>query len=933
MKSFLRGKGLLLPRRVMIHSAIILCLSGSSGLLAQEDEASQPAIGLPPMLDLPPGELPGLGAFANEQPMSQAPKARSLTALQITEENIGDLARGGPDGVAGIGDWWLSNGELCVAISDVEHDTGIVRGGGNLVDYSHCDLRNDQWTYSNILTGLAKETAIPVRTISAKLEGDTAEIIAVGEANGLRQTVTYRLERDASNLEMEVLIERVKEGDPVRISGFFTLHTNTSMTPYTLSSYMPDASLGFQQLKIDRSNTSSLLAGLMPADWNILVGTTLFDTEASYGVQLESVELLGKNGSRQSLPTFLAVFPDYSMHGWLTRPLWFQSVKLDTFSMLQNKFMDLKRGERMLAKFRLRIGKRSDVAAITDQVYRGPILRGYSNYTNVSFSVWDPYGRPVTQARPDADGSFYIRLPRNMNRVRVDAVAPWGQRISRDISVSDERNDTGRWIFRRNGRLELPRGIPMSLYFFGMNDTPDPAFGDDLLGFSIAGELQKGQQRTNRIDLAGIESDAKQVSLPPGQYRVLVARGIEYKVKEYLLSVVGGKTSRLPIVAPVRHWYSENWRSTDLHVHSGASFDSALPIKERVRSFVAQGAEVLVASEHNRYIDQRQTVTDMGLEEQVQLITGSELTGMSRGPKAPFTIGHSNVFPVEPDEKAFAGGIVPIENRRLGEVIAAAKERDPESVFQLNHPRSVDGLDADSAFFEHLSLGRAYDPRQPLDSEANRSLLEIDPTTGARDLDFDLLEVLNGSEFDRYPFVRNDWFSLLNQGVKRVATGNSDSHGLQLIVGLPRNYVYLPGSIKPPVDEKAFVRSLKQGHSYLTTGPLLKLTLRDDKGNQFGMGDTLASDRGTLDIQVEAAPWVNVERLNIWVNGQLYRQLPVSPGDHKVVEVVVGGDAWLVVEVDGPASEIYQMLVPDMTPLALSNPIYFDADANGEWRP
>jgi hypothetical protein len=275
-------------------------------------------------------------------PVAEAPSTPSrLRVEQIKLETIDNFSRGGPDSIAGLDDWWLSNGKICVAVSNVNHHAGIVAGGGTLIDVAHCERGNDQWTFANILTGLTKETAIQVSTITTLIEGDHADIITVGEGDGLRQTVTYRLRENGDELEIDVEIERIGEGRPVQMSGLFTLHSQRSLTPFSLSSYIPNATRGFQHPAIDRSKVSSLLDGMVFSDWNILVGADTYDSKVSYGVQLGSAALIKVNGSRQPLPRFLAVFPDYSLHGWMTRPLWFQSERLTWLSLLQSQFMDL----------------------------------------------------------------------------------------------------------------------------------------------------------------------------------------------------------------------------------------------------------------------------------------------------------------------------------------------------------------------------------------------------------------------------------------------------------------------------------------------------------------------------------------------------------------------------------------------------------------
>lgn len=856
-----------------------------------------------------------------------------LRAEKIREANLDSYPRGGPDALAGVGDWWLSNGKVCAAVSGLGHDGGIVGGGGTLIDLYHCDLANDQWTYANMLTGLAKETAIVNQQITAQVVDGLAEVITTGEDQGLRQTVVYRLREDSPALEVEVRVQRIAPGRAVRMSGLFTLYSQRSLTPFSLSSYNPEATLGFQHPAIDRTSISSLINGLKASDWNILVGSHGYDSAISYGVQLRSADLIKPNGSRVALPRFLAVFPDYSLHGWMSRPLWINSDKLNWVSMLQNQFMDLEQGEQLVAKLQILLGDRAEVASITDTLFEGASLRGYSNHPGASFTVWDQNERPITQMRVDSEGGFNVRLPKGVSRVRLQATAPWGESLSRELNISDARNDSGRWLFNRRGQLELPRGLAMSLTFFGIGETPDPEFGNDLLGFTEADQPVPGALNTNRVDLAGVDSDPLSVDLPPGQYRVFSSRGFEFETQEYLLTIIPGMTSVLPIIAPRRSWSGDDWLSADLHVHSGAGFDSTLPFAERLRSFVAQGAEVLVASEHNRIVDYSDVPEKMGLAGQVQVIVGTELTGLSRSATAPFTIGHSNVFPVRARPEAYAGGVVSVENQRLRSVIASAKQAWPAALFQLNHPRARSQLDADLAFFDHLSVGNNYDPEQLLVADVNRSLLEVDPGSGLRDIDFDVIEVLNGAEVGAYTRVRKDWFSLLNQGAVRTATGNSDAHGLGSVVAAPRNYVYLPDRGPLPVEEVALTQALLEGRSYFSSGPLLDVVLKAEDGREARLGDQLAAKRAELHVQVDAASWVPVSNLKVWVNGELYREAGVSSGSHAVVDVIVEQDAYVVVEVSGSAAGVYAQLLPGHQPLALTNPIFMDADGDGRWSP
>ena len=112
----------------------------------------------------------------------------------------------------------------------------------------------------------------------------------------------------------------------------------------------------------------------------------------------------------------------------------------------------------------------------------------------------------------------------------------------------------------------------------------------------------------------------------------------------------------------------------------------------------------------------------------------------------------------------------------------------------------------------------------------------------------------------------------------------------------------------------------------------MDVTLRHGE-QQRGLGERFEGRRGELHVQVRAAPWVTVDRMTVWVNGRIYRQLPCRGNDHKTIELHVENDAWVVVELKGPAGERYQQMLPGLSPLALSNPIYIDADSNGRWQP
>lgn len=872
------------------------------------------------------GALILIGALA-QQVLAASGLEHSYRAEQIKAGSLTSFARGGMDAIAGTGDWWISDGELCAAVSDVDHDAGIVAGGGSLIDIGFCDRRDDQWAYANVLTGLAKEKAIRAQRISAYTDKRRAEITVVGEDEGLRQTLRYVLsDEHPGELALWVEVERVAKGRAVQLSGMLTLYPNRAMTPYALSSYLPQYSLGFDHPEIDRSNVFSLVRGMMPADWNILLGSHAAEPSISYGVQLKSAYLTDADGVDRKLPQFLVTLPHYSLHGWMTRPLWFDADKPGLLQMAQSQLMDLDVGERMRAHFRIMPGQRADVAAVTDRLYAGATLSGSVNVAPVVVDIKSSEGLPISQRRITTAGKFSLRLPASVSGIELTARSPWGEELSSRLTVGGNTVDAGALVFKERSGIRLPRGNAMKLVFYGRNGTPTPRLRDDLLNFRRAGEPVEHSLVSNNVSLAGVASDPQVLYLPAGDYRVLATRGIEYGVTTADLQVKPGVMQDLDIAAPQRE-LSSDWVSADLHVHASASFDSALPLSEQVRAFAAQGADVLVLTEHNRIVDGSSVPQAMGLGDQVSVIAGSELTGMSRTSEAPTTIGHSNIFPLTYRESLYAGGIPRVEATRLRGLIAQTRYRAPDAIFQLNHPRSADPLDADSAFFDHLSLGKSFEPGLPLTHARNRSLLASDPASGFRDIDFDVMEVLNGADMATYAASRRDWFSLLKQGLPIKAAGNSDSHKLESVVAVPRNYIHLPGR-GVPVSEREFARAIREGRMYFTTGPLMEVALGTGK-----LGDTIAGGEHRLKVMPRAASWVGLDTLRIYLNGRVWKEQKISANTLYSDSIHIERDSVLNVELSGPVTALYREVLPGFEPLALSNPIYIDADGDDHWQP
>jgi hypothetical protein len=236
-------------------------------------------------------------------------------------------------------------------------------------------------------------------------------------------------------------------------------------------------------------------------------------------------------------------------------------------------------------------------------------------------------------------------------------------------------------------------------------------------------------------------------------------------------------------------------------------------------------------------------------------------------------------------------------------------------------------------FLDHMgSAGHPYNPHKPLHTHPNNTLIEAHEHTGVRDIDFDLMEVINpGGIFntERIQAQRLDWLSFVKQGEKIVATANSDSHHANEQVALPRTMVAMENDSVVDFQQTEFLKSLKSGNAYGTTGPMLNLNLSGAE-----MGQTFTGQRGQLAVNIKSAEWIPVTLLKVQINGETVDEYAINAGSNHdfLIPLSFDKDSFVTIEVEGPASEDYQRVYPDLSPYAFSNPIFVDYDSDGIWQ-
>lgn len=434
--------------------------------------------------------------------------------------------------------------------------------------------------------------------------------------------------------------------------------------------------------------------------------------------------------------------------------------------------------------------------------------------------------------------------------------------------------------------------VPARVQVFGRDDRPPASFGES----GVAG---------GRLDIAFAgASGVVSIRVPPGTHRVVVSRGFEYELVDTRVTVAAGETA--VVEAPLTHSVDTvGVMCADYHIHTTRSPDAPDDARFKVLALVADGLELPVRSDHEFVADFEPVVRELGLERFARGLSGEELT--------TFAYGHFGVFPLPPDPAMPNGGAPRWPGRLPPELFSEVRARPGSPIVIVNHPRSGGSL---GGYF----TAAQYDP--------------ITGTVGREDYWDDrlsVIEVFNESSFEqnRNDTVR-DWLSMLQRGRRVFAVGSSDSHRLHATpVGYPRTCLQL-GTDDPRAVTPAQVRdATAAGRSYVSGG--IHLEVRGPGGE--GPGDTVTGTgpRAQLRVIVRAATWIDVDSLEVIVDGRTTETIAIRPEDADPSDPTVRLDAiieadvapagsFVIVHVAG--SDPLEPVHPGRAPFAVSNPIF-----------
>jgi hypothetical protein len=306
-----------------------------------------------------------------------------------------------------------------------------------------------------------------------------------------------------------------------------------------------------------------------------------------------------------------------------------------------------------------------------------------------------------------------------------------------------------------------------------------------------------------------------EVPIAPGAYvfRVSAGGGFLSRVEEVLVTIAPGNTADTKVAINRLFTPSaEHWYSADLHHHADQA-EAVTPPDDLARSQLAAGLDLLFVSDHDSTANHR-ALQSIAERRGVVFLPGIELSP---------SWGHFNAYPWRLGEKlAIDTGTATVD------AIFAEARSHGAMIIQANHPWIPYG------YFASITSGVAPGGFNPA---------------------FDLIEINAAVPDDDEKVLRSAW-NFWNAGHRYYLSGGTDTHDVWLSdSGSVRVYAYVDGE----VNADTFAHSLKSGHAYVSSGPLIRPsvmfgdTLKVKPGAPFALGFDLQAVAGVAQADLISA--------------------------------------------------------------------------------
>ncbi|NOY94668.1 MAG: CehA/McbA family metallohydrolase [Deltaproteobacteria bacterium] len=824
--------------------------------------------------------------------------AGAACVFSVATLAAGGEAAPGPDGIGGEGDLEIRSDSLVAVFAALDRPSGVAKTGGTLIDL-HRPGRSDHMNELSQLAG--PDQSMQVAYTSLEVSEQTADSLTV-QASGfvspqptevgadpiitpdpgenLSFVTTYTFRCASSEVELRSTLTNVGSESYTTSTAAFGILDTMFWGSRSLVPFCPAVGQGDQCAAFDIMNP---IAGLVGSAYVGSTGSLVGDpgTFAFYVNEPELGTFVGVHASQVS------AFGDFRL-GDSTLPAG---------------------GMRTLGRV-IVLGDDADAASATDGALEGLERQGLVQLGSVIGSVTMPAGEslssdvyqrpmvvlatpdsgeptnparwtPITMARVQADGSFSARVP-------VGDVS-WELRMRGRAPVRGVGGSVAVGETLELGALALPEapltlihvrddtgaGLPARVVFHGTGTTPDPDLGP-AAGGTPAGTV------------ALTDGDGElELRLPVGDYDVYAAHGIRYSLAKASLTVDASGAEVTLSVAPV-DLLPAGFVTGDFHVHSAPSFDSSLPVEDRLMAYLAEGVDVIVSTEHDVVFDYAPALATLeaGLPPawrgRLHTFVGIEATTTVPQPEFIHTIGHHNAYPLSVVPGAHGGGAPLDENVDLGtlyERLRAMPSPVASPVVQLNHARSSRAGSVWLGYFDACG----FDPAVAID-ESGACFGGTGPM-GTRPWDFDAMELINSKGAAHFVDHLRDWYALLLQspgGRLPVGMANSDSHELILDqAGYPMTFLQTGGAAADLTND-GLVEAVESGSVAGGLGVFVWIRVCKSDGSgcvEPGRAPFDASAGVRVRVTVAAPPWIDVAELRLRVNGQVVERRTAAAGE------------------------------------------------------
>ncbi len=604
----------------------------------------------------------------------------------------------------------------------------------------------------------------------------------------------------------------------------------------------------------------------------------------------------------------------------------------------------------------------------------------------------------ITTAIADLRGNFKLILPEGEYKFfaeikELPPSQPQIVKVPEQLKVQFDLGKTAKVIvsavevFEKDGNV-VEKNIPAKVSFLCIGTCPKTICkGKDCEVKStsfrdyVYDPLPNGVQEV--VFLA--KGEKTEVNLPPGKYRVVVSRGMEYSRYETEVSLSAG--SQVEIKA-ILHRVADTpgWLSADTHVHAVNSPDSPVSLIDRVITFAAEGVDVIISTDHDWLTDYEPAIKLVGIPEFLASLVGQEIT--------TFSYGHFNAYPLIRDETKSSDGALDwaekydkfqkygisesdkekyrfLRSLHPREIFKNAHLMKPDNfkrnIVQVNHPRSGGMGYFDYVLVNTLDFTTAQDPCMhrifPPAGLCGTSK-DIGKDTGLF-VPLDILSDMNNPErFDaielynsyyEIPIVLNDWFTFLNHGIHITAVACSDTHQkVQVVSGIGRTFVWVgPGNDSAQrfrediLIKSAFIDNLADGKVFITNG----IILDEFKVCGFQGGSEVCAEMGRsnmkniisgfkIKLKLKSADWVNFDTIRVFINtpktavrsGEVKKDFPepyfISQITPLISEKNVGGfsfkwrEFYLEVPINPPAEDFWVVVMVNCEKECETNPMF-----------